>query len=244
MYTCAIFVHINLIHCFYVHIVITVSSVSDFSDFETLCEGKEFEIPTMIAEEVLGGEGRNLVRLYTIHGIFMIVGWGLLLPSGILIAKFGKHRKNAWWFKMHIAVQPIGLIVSVIGWAIALVNFSTLEGGPGISFTHAATGTITMALALLQAVNGIFRPHNPPKEEDKSAIRIIWEFVHRGIGWVALLLSVVTIALGTTLLPSKRDQTIFQIIYGILICGIAILIPSYLLIEKESLDDDDETDEA
>lgn len=229
--------------------VISVSSVSDFSDFGTLCEGKEFEIPTMIAEEVIGGGGRNLVRVYTIHGILMIVGWGLLLPSGILIAKFGKHRKNAWWFKMHIALQPIGLIVSVIGWAIALVNFTTLEGGPGITFTHAVAGTITMALALLQALNGIFRPHNPPKEEDKSTIRIVWEHVHRGVGWVALLLSIVTIGIGTTLLPSKRDQRVFQIVYGVLICGLAILIPSFLLIEKENLEsnksiDDDDTDEA
>lgn len=214
--------------------VISISSVSDFSDFDTVCEGKEFEVPAMIAEEMVGGGGRNLVKIYTIHGIFMILGWGLLLPSGILIAKFGKHRRDAWWFKMHIALQPFGLLLSVIGWVIALVNFTTLDGGPGISFTHAVTGTITMALSLLQAVNGVFRPHHEPKEgEEKTTGRKIWEYVHRGVGWVALILSIITIGIGTTLVPSRRDQQIFQIVYGVLICGLALLIPSVLLTEKK-----------
>jgi len=213
--------------------VISVSSVSDFNDFGSLCEGKEFEIPTMVVEEVLGGGGRNLVRIYTIHGILMIVGWGLLLPSGILMAKFGKHRANAWWFKMHMAFQPIGLLVSVIGWIIALVNFTTLDGGPGVSFTHAVAGSVTMGLSLLQAVNGIFRPHNPSGDEKKSTRRVIWEYAHRGVGWIALILSIITIAIGTTLIPSKRDQKLFQIVYAIVIVGISIIIPSILLIEKE-----------
>jgi hypothetical protein len=188
----------------------------------------------MIAEEMVGGGGRNLVRIYTIHGIFMILGWGLLLPSGILIAKFGKHRLDAWWFKIHITLQPFGLLLSVIGWIIALVNFTTLDGGPGISFTHAVTGTITMSLSLLQAVNGIFRPHHEPKEgEEKTTRRKIWEFVHRSLGWVTLILSMISIAIGTTLVPAKRDQRIFQIVYGVLICGLALLIPSVLLLKKE-----------
>jgi len=67
----------------------------------------------------------------------------------------------------------------------------------------------------------------------KSTRRVIWEYAHRGVGWIALILSIITIAIGTTLIPSKRDQKLFQIFYAIAIVGISIIIPSALLIEKE-----------
>merc|ERR1712154_305787 len=164
----------------------------------------------------------------------------MLLPTGALIARFGKHFPNAWWFKLHLLFQPIGLLIALIGWIIALVNFTTLESGVGLPFSHAIAGCITMGIAISQAINGIIRPHLPENGEEKSDARVVWEKLHRLLGWVAVMLSIVTIGTGTTLLPAKKDQRNFQIAYGIIICSIFVFIPSILLTEKQKYMDDDE----
>ena len=43
----------------------------------------------------------NLIML---HGIFMFIGWGVLLQGGAFVARYFRH-KDPWWFKMHRALQ-------------------------------------------------------------------------------------------------------------------------------------------
>lgn len=213
--------------------VISVTSVSDFSELGALCEGKEYAVPAMVMLETTEGGVNNLVRVYLVHGILMIIGWGLLLPSGILIAKFGKHRPNAWWFKMHQILQPIGLLIALVGWAIALANFTTLGSGPGLPFSHALIGSASMGISISQSISGILRPKKEKDGEEKSKGRRIWEYSHRFLGWAALILSIVSCGIGTTLLPGADTQKRFQIAYGIIICGVAVLLPGFLLSEKD-----------
>lgn len=66
---------------------------------------------------IFGGAGA-LVPYYNAHGSCMLLSWGLLLPSGVLMAKIGKHR-NPFWFKFHRAVQLSGLTLAIIGCALA-----------------------------------------------------------------------------------------------------------------------------
>ena len=48
-----------------------------------------------------GSSDFNLVAL---HGIFMFIGWGVLLQAGAFIARYFRH-KDPWWFKMHRGLQ-------------------------------------------------------------------------------------------------------------------------------------------
>ena len=220
--------------------MISVTSVSDFSELGALCEGKEYTAPAMVIVETAEGGGNTLLRVYLFHGVLMIVGWGLLMPTGILVAKFGKHRPNAWWFKMHRICQPIGLLIALVGWGAALANFTTLESGPGLPFSHALIGSASMGIAITQSISGILRPKKEKEGEEKSKGRMIWEYSHRFLGWVAFLLSIVACGIGTTLLPGAGTQKNFQIAYGIIICVVAILLPGFLLFEKDKYKDNEE----
>ena len=204
--------------------------VTTVQDFDIGCGGLEYEIPVM----VLKGE-TSLTRKILIHGALMMIGWGFLLPSGVIIARLAKHRPASLWFRAHTIVQSIGLAVVIIGWIIALQNFSAFKtkGGASLSYPHAVCGMITMVLGILQPINALMRPH-PPKDGDvKSIIRYTWELVHKGLGYCVLILAVATIVMGTTIVPEKKDGRNFQIAYGAFV-GLLVLLITALLVDKSN----------
>ncbi|RYR63383.1 hypothetical protein Ahy_A04g021183 [Arachis hypogaea] len=57
------------------------------------------------------------LRLWQVHGILIVVGWGTLLPIGAIIARFFKWKQ---WFWCHVLCQTLGYIVGTIGWCIGI----------------------------------------------------------------------------------------------------------------------------
>lgn len=165
------------------------------------------------------------------HASLMLVSWGWMLPSGVIIAKFFKHRPDAFWYKVHRVVQPLGLVLAIIGWAIALANFNVFQDKGMNNYRHAIMGTVTMVLGLLQPINALFRPHAPKGGEQKTTLRMIWEAIHKGGGYVAVVLAVATIGLGTTILPFPEDQKTFQLAYGVGAGGIMVATIFYGVVE-------------
>merc|ERR1712038_1989326 len=144
-----------------------------------------FEVPNMIIESDGsngGGGGRGGKKLsfnnkVIIHGSLMLIGWGFLLPLGAIVAKFGKHRADAWWFKLHRTIQPVGLLIAIISWIYALMNFSALraKGSGTLHYPHAVCGIVTMLIGSLQPLNALVRPHPAQEGEEKKMIRLVWE---------------------------------------------------------------------
>jgi len=147
------------------------------------------------------------------HGTLMITGWGLLLPSGVIIARLMKHRPNAAWFRYHWVLQITGLTIAFAGWVIALCVFDVFRATGNKSYIHGVLGCTTMSLGILQPLNALLRPHKEEGEEP-SCLRRAWEVVHKTMGYTALVLAVTTIAIGTTLVPKENQQIIFQATYG------------------------------
>lgn len=53
-----------------------------------------------------GGCGSADFNLIALHGIFMFLGWGVLLQFGAFIARYFRHKQpEGWWFKMHKIFQ-------------------------------------------------------------------------------------------------------------------------------------------
>ena len=53
-----------------------------------------------------GGCGSADFNLIALHGIFMFLGWGVLLQAGAFIARYFRHiEPEGWWFKMHRIFQ-------------------------------------------------------------------------------------------------------------------------------------------
>jgi hypothetical protein len=145
------------------------------------------------------GSGSNLQRKYNAHASLMLIAWGWLLPTGAVFARLFKHRPS--WYHIHMSLQVCGLALALVGWIIALRNFSVFEMGMvENTYRHGVLGSATMTLGLLQPLNAVLRPHAPSTfGETKTKARVVWETLHKTTGYVVLILSVVTIGYGTVI---------------------------------------------
>lgn len=128
------------------------------------------------------------------------------------------------------------LSLSLCTQAIALKNFDVFQFKGFNSYKHGVLGMVTMSLGLFQPLNAILRPHFDP-DSPKSTLRTVWEYFHKGTGYAALLLAVVTIGYGTVSLPDPDDQKTFQMAYGIGAGGILFLLCVVLQCDRISYKD-------
>jgi len=152
------------------------------------------------------------------HGALMFVSWGVLLPLGAALARFAKTVRPttgpaAFWFLCHRLVQTVGLCVAIAGLAVAI---AMVAPGPHFSGVHHVCGLVAMVLGLLQPLNAVFRPHPPAKGAPRSTARLLWEVLHKGSGYCALLLAVATIFLGLKQIGASLD---LSIAYGALVAA-------------------------
>ena len=85
-----------------------------------------------------------------IHGVLNAISWGILMPGGILIARYVKVFEFAdpAWFYLHATCQTSAYIIGVAGWATGL---QLGKDSPGIQFTaHRTIGILIFSLATLQ----------------------------------------------------------------------------------------------
>merc|ERR1712032_1610140 len=112
------------------------------------------------------------------------------------------------------ACQMIGLIVAIAGAIIAFTQFNVFQAGyPAKNLAHGSIGVIIMILGILQPINAFFRPHKE-KGHAPSTKRRVWEMLHKGSGYTAVLLAIVNIAIGTTLIRPNHSPA-FQVAYGV-----------------------------
>jgi hypothetical protein len=158
------------------------------------------------------------------HGSIMLLSWGILLPLGVLSAKFLKRTKaNGIWFKYHRSLQITGLILSIVGVSIAIAKFNVFKAGSGRSFLHGIIGSFVMFLGILQPVNAFFRPHPAAIDEETPYWRRMWEIVHKGSGWTAIGLACINILIGTRLPSQTSAMMTFLVLYLIVLASIVSL---------------------
>ena len=62
---------------------------------------------------------------HTAHGWCMMLGWGVMLPTGGFIARYTRELdpwklNPALWFRLHVGIQSTGLLVAIAGWIIIM----------------------------------------------------------------------------------------------------------------------------
>lgn len=88
------------------------------------------------------------VTLY--HGLLMIVAWMILLPLAVACsALLRKHDRPPYYlfFRPHYIGAIVATMVSILGFVLAVRNFTTLQEGwdeSPIRFAHAVLGTVAM----------------------------------------------------------------------------------------------------
>ncbi|MEP2641092.1 cytochrome b561 domain-containing protein [Roseobacter sp.] len=147
------------------------------------------------------------------HARLMVVGWGVLVPLGILIARYFKvtpgqnwpqtldHR---FWWNTHRLCQYIATVLMLAGLGFIL----TAPAVTAIPGPHRVLGWTVLTLAGVQILGGLLRgskggPTEPAANGtlhgdhyDMTPRRLAFEYVHKGAGYLALLLSMLTIMSG------------------------------------------------
>ena len=138
-----------------------------------------------------------------LHAGLMLIAWVLVLPAGIVIARFFKVTArqgyprvldNRMWFKTHVVMQYAGVSCTTLG--LGLAWFYT--GRLNIGVPHAALGLGAVALGWLQIALGVRRgskggPTDPAgmrgDHYDMTPHRWAFEWLHRSGGYLALVLA-------------------------------------------------------
>jgi uncharacterized YccA/Bax inhibitor family protein len=80
------------------------------------------------------------------HGVLNILGWGIFIIMGAIVARYFKDW-DPFWFNFHASVQSLGFILGLIGVISGLILNNKLH----VDFNlHKALGIIILVLACLQ----------------------------------------------------------------------------------------------
>ncbi|CAN7371755.1 cytochrome b561 domain-containing protein [Acidovorax sp. LjRoot194] len=144
------------------------------------------------------------------HARVMVLAWAVLLPLGILVARFFKVipgqnwptvRDNKAWWHAHRTLQYSGFALMLVGIGLA---WSNARAAGQAAALHGAMGWCVLGLAIVQVASAWARgtkggptaAHIRGDHYDMTATRVTFEYVHKAGGYIALLAAVVTIFLG------------------------------------------------
>ena len=153
-----------------------------------------------------------------IHGVLNAVAWGILIPTGAIIARYLRVFESAdpAWFYLHIACQCSGYILGVAGWGLGLKLGSE---SVGVTYRpHRNIGIAIFCLATLQVFALLLRP------DKKNKYRLYWNIYHHSVGYSVIVLSAVNIFKGFDILkPATGYKTAYIVVLATL-GGIAVFL--------------------
>ena len=152
------------------------------------------------------------------HGRIMVLCWGVLLPLGVLAARFFKvmpsqnwpaQLDNKAWWHAHLHGQSAAIALALVG--VALI-WNTAGGATALARWHGYMGWAVMALGVLQAAAGFARgskggPLEPVMRGDHYDMtprRNAFERTHKTLGYAALLLALSTVFMGLLVADAPR----------------------------------------
>ena len=152
------------------------------------------------------------------HGRMMVVCWGILLPLGVVAARFFKITPrqnwplvldNKTWWKAHLYGQGAAVVLSLVG--VAFI-WNTAGGSAPLALWHGYLGWSVTFLGVVQAIAGFVRgSKGGPSESctrgdhyDMTHRRNTFERTHKSLGYLALLLAFITVVMGLVVADAPR----------------------------------------
>ncbi|KAE8678105.1 Cytochrome b561, DM13 and DOMON domain-containing protein [Hibiscus syriacus] len=169
---------------------------------------------------------QGLQPVLAVHGFMMFLAWGILLPGGILAARFLKHVKGDGWFRIHIYLQYSGLAIILLGLPFAVAELQ----GFYVSSLHVKFGIVAIIFACVQPMNAYLRPEKPAKGEDASSKRLIWEYFHVIVGRGAIVVGIAALFTGMKHLGERYGaENVHELSWALVIWfSVTALIVIYL----------------
>ncbi|KAK7245641.1 hypothetical protein RIF29_40489 [Crotalaria pallida] len=135
---------------------------------------------------------QDLLPVLVVHGFMMFLAWGVLLPGGILAARYLKHLKGDGWYKIHVYLQYSGLSIVLLALLFAVAELR----GFYVGSAHVKFGLAAIFLACIQPVNASLRPQKPANGEQASFKRVVWEYLHIIVGRSAIVVGIAALFTG------------------------------------------------
>ncbi|XWS51835.1 hypothetical protein CRYUN_Cryun11dG0016600 [Craigia yunnanensis] len=159
----------------------------------------------------------NRQHLRKIHGILNIIGWGTLLPIGVIVARYFRQfpfELKTWWFSFHYSCQALGYILGGIGWGLGLLLGH--ESKYYAFHKHRVLGICIFGFTTLQML--AFRLK--PRREDEY--RKHWNVYHHFLGYSLLVMIPLNIYQGIKIL--KPDNRTWKWAYNGILVLLAIVV--------------------
>ncbi|KAF7815909.1 cytochrome b561 and DOMON domain-containing protein [Senna tora] len=147
-----------------------------------------------------------------VHGILNGIGWGILMPIGVMLARYLKAFDNAspMWFHLHRALQILAYFIGTAGFGLGIYmrNYSHVHGYTGITIFSLATVQIFLAVFL-----------RPNKDHNN---RIFWNIFHYMVGYGIIGLSIFNMFKGFSIHNSFKMWR--NVYFGLMVCLGCIIV--------------------
>ncbi|KAB2006253.1 hypothetical protein ES319_D11G331100v1, partial [Gossypium barbadense] len=158
---------------------------------------------------------QGLQPVKAVHGFMLFLSWGILIPGGILAARYLKHVKGDGWVMDGMYLQYSGLAIILLGVLFAVAELR----GFYVSSLHFKLGIAAIVFAFVQPMNAYLRPEKPANEEDASTKRLIWEYFHVIIARGAIAVRIAALFTGMKHLGERyRVENVHDLSWVLIIC--------------------------
>ncbi|KAL1520403.1 hypothetical protein AB1Y20_021989 [Prymnesium parvum] len=170
---------------------------------------------------VVGGGGADLSRerLRLLHGAFLTLAWGMMVPTSVFTARYGIH--TSWFVGTHVALNVFSIVVT---WAMYFTAREMVVRH--MNSPHAFLGLLLLCWStahLVFTVVGKLLRHSLRKH--RVASKVPWGLIHRTSGRLLLCVSAAQLYLGLEEYRrvTAEDYTIVWFIwYGLLLAAFLV----------------------
>ncbi len=189
-----------------------------------------------LMESISGSSTHTIAPWAMWHARWMVLAWGVLLPVGVLIARFFKVLPsqnwpqavdNTVWWHAHRALQWTGFACMLVGLWLVWGKGASLGGLPQL---HGWLGLLVCTLAAVQVLGALARgSKGGPTESamrgdhyDMTPRRRVFERLHKGLGWLAVLLAAVVMAMGLALADAPRWMVLLLALWWLALLAVFV----------------------
>lgn len=168
------------------------------------------------------------------HARLMVLTWGVLLPGGVLLARYFKvlpsqpwpaTLDNTWWWHGHRSLQWSGMVLASLGVYLVWERVAHTPLGQ----LHGLAGWLLMGLGWLQILGGLLRGSKggPTAEQvrgdhyDMTPHRRWFEWLHKLMGWTCVVAAIGVMLAGLLLADAPRWMLLSLLLWWCTLAGLA-----------------------
>jgi hypothetical protein len=122
-----------------------------------------------------------------VHVILTVIGWGILIPIGILSARYFKLHTASAWFQVHRAVQTFAFLCAIAGFVLGFYTPKSYSWDTTLYPVHRNLGIAATVLGSIQMISLVSRP------KPDHPYRPYWYLWHAWVGRSAALIAIANI---------------------------------------------------